>query len=58
MWKYYSLIVKVCSLKDVDAEFPEITEGVRFCNDYNGRSIGQHFQLRYNRSKGHGQKHD
>ena len=58
MWKYYSHLVKVCSLKDVGAEFLEITVGVRFCNDYNGRSSGQHFQLRYNRKKGHDQKHD
>ena len=55
---YYSHIVKVCSLKDVGGEFLEITVGVRLCNDYNGRSRGQHFQLLYNRNKGHGQKHD
>ena len=45
-------------LEDAGGEFLEITGGVRFCHDYNGRSSGQHFQLRYNRNKGHDQKHD
>ena len=43
-------------LEDAGGEFLEITGGVRFCHDYNGRSSGKHFfQLRYNKNKGHGQ---